>query len=71
MGQDGHWFHAANFSQTGAFLVERGVTPAGLFKRCDVSPLLLLNPNGLLPRDVALRLLNEIGRMLGDRSAGL
>lgn len=71
MAQDDHWFHVANFSGMGGFLSERGVAPAEVLRRCGVSPHVFLDRDYLIPRTGALRIMNEIGRMTGDRTAAL
>lgn len=52
------------------YLRSRGVSPVEIFKRAEVSPSMLLDANGWVPRDLCFMLGNEIYKVTGERFLG-
>lgn len=52
------------------YLRSRGVSPVEIFKRADVTPSMLLDANGWVPRDLCFRLSNEIHNATAERFFG-
>jgi Arabinose-binding domain of AraC transcription regulator, N-term len=71
MSRDHHWFHIAPFTGLDGFLAERGIAPADLLQRCQISPATFIDPDSRIPRALALRMINEVPRITGDPFAPL
>jgi AraC-like DNA-binding protein len=52
------------------YLRSRSVQPVEIFKRINVSPSKLLDPNGWVPRDLCFQLSDEISKTTGDHFMG-
>jgi Arabinose-binding domain of AraC transcription regulator, N-term len=53
-----------------AFLRERCIPPVEIFRRAGVSPALLLDADGWIPRDLCFRLSEEAATVAGERFFG-
>lgn len=71
MDCEDHWFQVVSFTGLGGFLDSCGIAPADLLRRSGISPRQFTDRDGCIPRDNALRLLNEIVRIADDPLAPL
>lgn len=71
MDHEDHWFQVVSFTGLGGFLDNCGIAPADLLRSSGVSPRQFADRDGRIPRDNALRLLNEIVRITDDPLAPL
>jgi AraC-like DNA-binding protein len=61
----------AAFQHVGAYLVEHDIAPAELLLSHGLPATLMLNPDAWIERGVTMRLVQDIGRMTGNRQLGL